>query len=245
MSTKKSWYLRCSSDDVGPNAVLVGDRGRVALAAEMMSNSVMHNEDRGLTTATGSYNGQKVTVSAFGMGAPIATVVLHELASLGVKRVLRLGTVLTAADTQLGELVVAHGAIRGEASATSYLPIEYPAVPDFGLTRDVERAAAASSRPWRAGIFATYDGFYTEMMLPTLEQQAELQARLSRQHVVASDMETSAVLVVGRALGVAAASLCLASVDGHTFDKIDGEDRRIAEQDLLRVGLDALTLPQA
>lgn len=243
MSTKQSWYLRCSPEDVGERAILVGDRGRVALAAELMTDAVMHNEDRGLTTATGVYNGERVTVSAFGMGAPIATVVLHELASLGVKEIVRLGTVLTASDTQLGELVVAHGAIRSESTSNAYLPIEYPAVPDFDLTGRLHRAAQASDRPWRGGIYATYDGFYTDMMLDTPGAQAAHMETLAGRNVVASDMETSAVLVVARALGVAAASLCLASVDGNTFDKLDGEVRRVAEQDLLHVGLEALTNP--
>ena len=241
MSTKQSWYLHCSPEDVGTSAVLVGDRGRVALAAELMTDVVMHNEDRGLTTATGIYNGQRITVSAFGMGAPIAAVVLHELAGLGVRRMLRLGTVLTASETRLGDLVIAHGAIRGEATSTSYLPIEFPAVPDFNLTTDITVVAQAGSRPVRGGLYASYDGFYTKMMAPTMEGQSELMTRLASQGVVGFDMETSAVLVVARALGVAAASLCLATVDGHTFDTLPDDDRRVAESDLLRVGLDALT----
>lgn len=241
MSTKQAWYLHCTPDDVGESAVLVGDRGRVALAAELMQDAVLHNEDRGLTTATGTYNGELITVSAFGMGAPIAAVVLHELAELGVKRFLRLGTVLTAGDAQLGELVVAHGAVRAEATSTGYLPIEYPAVPDFTLTAAIETAARAHERPSRSGIYASYDGFYTDMMNRVPGAQHERMAELRRNGVVAMDMETSAVLVVARALGVAAASLCLASVDGYTFDKLADGDRQLAEQDLLRVGLDALS----
>ena len=46
-------------------------------------------------------------------------------------------------------------------------------------------------------------------------------ARRSSQHIVATDMETSAVFIVARARGIAAASLCLASVAGDDFAKLD------------------------
>lgn len=243
--TRNAWYLRCTSEQVGENAIIVGDRGRVLLATELLEDAVLLNEDRGLTTATGTYRGTQVTVSAFGMGAPIASVVVHELAYIGIKRVLRLGTVMTAGETQLGELVIAHGAVRGEGTSRSYLPIEFPAVPDFALTRAAEDAARATGRPVRTGIFDTQDGFYTDMMRrDDAAGQAEIIERQRTQRLVGSDMETSAVFVVASSLGIAAASMCLASVDGTDYSKLDDAPRRAAELDLLKAGLAALSEPQ-
>lgn len=242
MSTTNAWYLRCGREDVAERAVLVGDRGRVALAAELMQDVRVLGEDRGLTTATGTYRGTRLTVSAFGMGAPIAAVVMHELADLGVREFLRLGTVMTVGDTRLGELVVAHGAVRGESTSATYLPVEYPAVPDLPLTARVEAAARAGARPVRTGIYGTFDGFYTQMTdsEPGVADVRRGRDELARRGVVATDMETSALLVVARALGVAAASLCLASVDGADQSRMEGDDRTAAEADLLRAGFDAL-----
>lgn len=242
MSTTNAWYLRCGRDDVADRAVLVGDRGRVAIAAELMTDVTVLNEDRGLTTATGTYRGRRLTISAFGMGAPIAVVVLHELADLGVREFVRLGTVMSVGETRLGELVVAHGAVRGESTSASYLPVEFPAVPDLDLTRRVELAARAAGRPVRAGIYGTYDGFYTQMTDSEPDVTAVRATRddLARQGVVATDMETSALFVAGRALGVSVASLCLASVDGADQSRMEGTDRTDAEADLLRAGFDAL-----
>jgi uridine phosphorylase len=247
MSSNTAWYLRCGPDDVGTSAVLVGDRGRVHLAAELMDDAVLLNEDRGLTTATGYYRGERITVSAFGMGAPIAAVVMHELAGLGVTRFVRLGTVMTVGDTQLGEFVVAHGAVRGESTSTSYLPIEFPAVPDFSLTRELEDAVAAAGLPTRSGLYASYDGFYTEMFDTGLgaEPVADRYARLAKVGVVAADMETSALLVAARALGVAAGSLCLASVAGTTNEKMARPERVAAEAQLLEAGFAALAAAMA
>lgn len=239
--TREAWYLHCTPEQVGEDAIIVGDRGRVLLATELLDDAELLNEDRGLTTAVGTYRGRRITVSAFGMGAPIAAVVVEELAQIGVRRVLRLGTVMTAGPTELGELVVAHGAVRDEGTSAGYLPIAYPAVPDFDLTARAEAAARATGRPVRTGIYETADGFYTELMRrEDAAGQAELVRLRAAQHIVGSDMETSAVFVVARARGIAAASLCLASVDGRDFSKLDAEPRRAAELDLLRAGLEAL-----
>ena len=241
--TGRAWYLHCTADDVAEQAILVGDRGRVSIAAKLMDEVVILNEDRGLTTATGIWAGQRVTVTAFGMGAPIAAIVMHELSALGVKKFLRLGTALAIGDTVLGELVIAHGAVRNESTSTTYLPIEYPAVPGYQLTREIERSAALSDLPVRSGVFASYDGFYTEMfdLTPGRFEAREGMARLAANGVVAVDMETSALLVAGRALGVSAASLCLASVDGVTRIRMSHDERIVAEAELLRVGIEALT----
>lgn len=242
MSSNNAWYLRCGPEDVGTGAILVGDRARVLLAAKLLDDAVILNEDRGLTTTTGYYAGERITVSAFGMGAPIAAVVMHELAGIGVRRFVRLGTVMTVGDTQLGELVVAHGAVRNESTSRSYLPIEYPAVPDFALTRELERAVSDAGMPSRSGLFASFDGFYTEMFETGFgsEPVAHRYAELAKVGVVAADMETSALFVAARALGVAAASLCLASVSGITNEKMAHEERVASEAQLLRAGFDAL-----
>jgi uridine phosphorylase len=242
MSNKTAWYLRCGPEDIGQAAVLVGDRGRVHLAAELLQGAVILNEDRGLTTATGYYEGERITVSAFGMGAPIAAVVLHELSDLGVTRFVRLGTVMSVGETQLGEFVVAHGAVRGESTSASYLPVEFPAVPDFPLTFQLEAAVRGAGLPSRSGIYASYDGFYTEMFDTGIgsERVADRYARLAKAGVVAADMETSALFVAARALGVAAGSLCLASVEGTTNEKMPHAERVEAERRLLQAGFAAL-----
>lgn len=240
--TERAWYLRCAASDVAERGVLVGDRGRVLVAAELLDDARILNEDRGLTTATGTWRGTPVTVSAFGMGAAIAAVVLHELTALGMRSVVRLGTVLAVGKAQLGDLVVADSALRGEATSQTYVPNGYPAAPDLDLTLALRDAARDSGRRTTTGMVASYDGFYSELFAdPTMPSSKSVDvAGLVRCGVVALDMESSAVLAIGRSLGVRSAVLCLASVDGRDHRKIEGSDRVRAEQDLLRAGLDAL-----
>jgi uridine phosphorylase len=242
-SSERAWFLRCAADEVADRAVLVGDRGRVEKAATLLDNPQVLNQDRGLMAVTGRYNGRAVTVAAFGMGAPIAGVVLHELAMLGVKRFLRLGTVLGIGGTSLGSLVLAEGAVRNESTSGTYLPAGYPAIADHEMNTALRATLAAGTRSWTAGLIASYDGFYTEMFAAEPERADEVRSRmdeLGRYGVKAVDMETSAVLVVARAVGARAASLCLASVDGLSQQKLS-DGRTEAELELLVTGLEALS----
>jgi uridine phosphorylase len=239
----EAWYLHAKAADVGDRAVLVGDPGRVRRVAARLQDPAWLNEDRNLVTVTGGYGGRRITVSAFGMGAPVAVVVLHELRALGVHTFLRLGTVMCLPPARLGQLVLADAAVRGEATSAAYVPDGYPAAGDAELGRLLRGRLAAGSRPWVAGLVASYDGFYTDMLAIDAGLRGRVEARraeLERVGVVALDMETSAVLAVGRALGARAASLCLASVEAGGPRRLDGPDREAAEDDLVEVGLDAL-----
>lgn len=241
--TQRAWFLRCAADEVADRAVLVGDRGRVEKAATLLDDAKVLNQDRGLTAVTGRYRGQPVTVAAFGMGAPIAAVVLHELAMLGVRRFLRLGTVLGIGGTSLGDLVLAEGAVRNESTSGTYLPAGFPAIADYELNTALRITLAAGARPWVTGLIASYDGFYSEMFAAEQGRAAEVRTRmeeLGRYGVRAVDMETSTVLTVARAVGARAASLCLASVDGLTQGKLT-KGRTEAELELLTTGLDSLS----
>jgi uridine phosphorylase len=243
MADPRAWFLRCTADDVAGRAVLVGDRGRPEKAAALLDEPKVLNQDRGLTAVTGGYRGHPVTVAAFGMGAPAAAVVLHELAMLGVRRFLRLGTVLAVGGTSLGDLVLAEGAVRNESTSTTYLPPGFPAIADHELTTALRRTLASGTRPWTAGLIASYDGFYTEMFAAEPARAAAVRARmeeLGRCGVRAVDMETSTVLTVAMAVGARAASLCLATVDGLTRAKLT-IGRSEAELELLTTGLDGLT----
>jgi len=231
----RAWYLNCEAGDVGDRAILVGDRGRVGRVAGLLEDARWLNEDRGLTTVTGERDGCRITVSAFGMGAPIATVVLHELHQLGVRTFLRLGTVMALAPVQMGDMVIADGALRAESTSATYVPDGYPAVGDFALGGALRAAAEAAGMRWHAGLVASYDGFYTQMA-GALDEHDRLRAL----GVLAVDMETSAVLAVARALGSRAASLCAATVDAETSARLAIPEREAAEDAMVRIGLDAL-----
>jgi uridine phosphorylase len=243
---RRAWYIGCSKDDVGEAAILVGDRARIDRIAGHLERPVFLSENRGLRTVTGVRSSTRVTVSAFGMGAPIAAIVLHELFDLGVRRFLRIGTAMVTPPAAVGDFVVADGAYRGEGTSGSYAPPGYPAVADFDLGAVLRASLERRGCSWRAGLFGTYDGFYTQMFaLPSADRSMVDAARdeVRRLGLIATDMETATILTAGRLLGARAASLCIGTVDGLTQAKIDPSDLAARESELFEIALDAMVAP--
>ena len=241
--TAIAWYIGCSAEEVGEAAVLVGDPARIPRLATHLDQPIFPDEKRGLRTVTGWRGGRRITATAFGMGAPIATVVLHELAQLGVKTFLRIGTAMVTAPAALGDFVVADGALRAEGTSGTYAPAGYPAMADHDMSVALRARLARAGRPWHAGVFATYDGFYTEMFSLDDGRRAPVEAlreAMRRYRILAADMETSALLVAGRVLGARTGSLCLGTVDAMTQQKLDADAMATGETELFEVALDTL-----
>ena len=68
-----------------------------------------------------------------------------------------------------------------------------------------------------------------------------LKRDIERMGLIGTDMETSALLVAARILGARASTLCVATVDAHTQEKIDDDAMAKAEAELFEVALDAIT----
>ena len=143
---KTAWYLGYTSADIGSSALLVGDPDRIDRIAELLENPRFLPVRRGLRTVTGLHRGSTVTAAAFGMGAPIATIVLHELANLGVERFIRVGTALYLPPAQHGDLVLSEGVLSLEGTSCSYVDDVNAQAGDFALNASVERTRCRERR---------------------------------------------------------------------------------------------------
>ena len=239
-----AWYIGCEKDEVGEAALLTGDRARIDRIAEHLKDARILPENRGLRTVTGSRNGVRVTATAFGMGGPIAAIVLHELFDLGVRTFIRVGTAMAMPPAKLGDMLLADGAYSNDGASRTYAPNGYPAVADFDLAARLRTSLGTRSLSWRAGLFGTYDGFYTESFALS-EGEAKMidktREETQRLGLIATDMETAPLMIAGRMLGAKVASLCLGTVDGITQAKLDPDQLATRERDMFEAALDALT----
>jgi uridine phosphorylase len=96
------------SAPIAADAILVGDPGRaLMLAQELLEQPKMSNHARGLWGYTGNTAaGHELTIQSTGIGGPSASVVLADLAELGVRRAIRVGTCASLGDLELGDLLV-------------------------------------------------------------------------------------------------------------------------------------------
>jgi purine-nucleoside phosphorylase len=77
------------------------------LAQELLQQPKMSNHARGLWGYSGlTPEGHELTIQSTGMGGPSAAVVLHDLAELGVRRAVRIGTCTSLGGPELGDLLL-------------------------------------------------------------------------------------------------------------------------------------------
>ncbi|HEY6636792.1 MAG TPA: hypothetical protein VIZ61_03825 [Solirubrobacterales bacterium] len=206
------------------DALLPGDPGRaLALAQQLLTEPRMSNHARGLWGYTGETpGGRPLSIQATGMGGPSAAIVLQELAELGVRRAIRVGTCgALAPDLAHGDLIVAGEALAEDGASLS-LGASEVAEPDAELTRRLVDALPGSPSPVR---IVTTDLFYDAVEDDGGPRTAAEAWRGRR--AVAVEMEAAALFTLGRRLGVAAA--CLLAVS-DTFE--NGQRQRIGDEDL-------------
>jgi len=234
---ERSWYLKVTPQDIAPYAILVGDPARVRRFQRRLAGAAVIGREREFTTLTGRFETTPVSVVSTGIGAPASAIVLEELAALGVRTVVRAGTMM-AVTAPVGTLVLAVAACRFESTSRTYLPPEVPAAADpdlFAAFREVLDLAGVGYTP---GLVATCDGFYTQMMPPPSRRgEVGLLDDFVRWRVAAADMETSAVYAIARALGMRAISLCAMTVDGRTQSLLNADTRDRLEQELVDIAL--------
>ncbi|HEX5223568.1 MAG TPA: hypothetical protein VFW29_00430 [Solirubrobacteraceae bacterium] len=199
---------------LAPRVLLPGDPGRaLALAQALLSEPRMFNHNRGLWGYTGSApDGELLTIQATGMGGPSAAIVLTELAALGARAAIRVGT-CGALDRslELGELILAERALSADGTSRA-LGADGHATADPALTR----ALAGNAPGARVGAVVTVDLFYADG-LPAGSDGA-----------LAVEMEAATLFALGASLGVAVGCALIVS------DTFDEHDRRI------RIDADAL-----
>lgn len=127
-------------------------------------------------------------------GARIANS-LEQLAACGVREVIGLGMGGTPQDyIEIGDIVLLEGSIRGDGVSRYYSPVEFPAVADLGLTTRLRAQLLARNLRHHVGLSFGTDALYRE--------EESLVTRLKELGVVTIDLESSALLTVGRRLGM-------------------------------------------
>ncbi|MGC8817408.1 MAG: nucleoside phosphorylase [Candidatus Hadarchaeum sp.] len=231
MNQPRTWYLH-QSGALPEVAILVGDSKRLDLFAEKLKHSDTDRSHHGFALLKGTYEGIPLSVTAYGIGAPAIAVAIEELATLGAKIIVRAGTVM-ALSCPLGSLILAEGGVRLEGTSSSYLPIEFPAIPDPELFEGFARALSSLGVPYYLGLVASLDGLY-----PRKLKEEKIDVKLFHKFgVVGMDMETAAAYVVSKFLGLKAVSLCLASVEFGSFNTLAEGERRSLEELLVEATL--------
>lgn len=208
---ERQFHIQCTAEDIGHYVFLPGDPDRVPWIASYLENAQKVAQSREFTTYTGTLDGTCVSVTSTGIGGPSAAIAMEELAALGAHTFLRIGTCGGMKPELVpGALIIPTGAIRMEGTSQEYMPLAFPAVPDFGLTEHLVCAARAAAYDYHTGVVQCKDSFYgqhspeTMPVAPTLLQNWQAWKAAG---TLASEMESAALFTVAAARHVRCATI--------------------------------------
>ena len=194
-------HLQCRPEQIAERVLVCGDPARVDRVAKQLDDVVVLGQNREFRLANGRFNGQPITVCSTGIGAPSAVIALEELVQGGVRQLIRVGSAGSLqAQVKLGDLVVVAGAVRDDGASLAYLPAEYPACADIALQQGLIDAINSSNHPLHHGLVRSHDAFYRD-------DEEQVCALWQRRGILAADLESGALLAVGRYRGVRVASV--------------------------------------
>jgi uridine phosphorylase len=183
------------SAPIAERAILVGDPGRaLMLAQELLEQPKMSNHARGLWGYTGTAtDGGELTIQSTGMGGPSASVVLADLAELGVRRAIRIGTCASLGDMGLGDLLVVREAHAERGALVASEATKAPR-PDAELTAALQERLPDA----RLGAAVSLDSLYRpERDLPSaLAEVADMQTASLFATAEKAEIAVAALLVV-------------------------------------------------
>ena len=228
-------HIKCDPKDIARYVFCPGDQARAKKIADYFDDKKIVSEDRGYLVISGKYEGEFMTVIGTGMGGPVVAIGLEELAHMGADTFIRVGScgVFQKGQTS-GDVIIATGTYRAGGTANAYLPLGFPAVPTFEVTRKLVETAEEMKIPVTVGVGMAGDSFYGP-------RDMNLMHSLVEAGIVSVEMESDTLFIIGAHRGWRTGAIYAS--DG-TPDEIKpkwGEELyREGEQRCIRIALRAM-----
>ena len=225
---EKQYHIQLKEGDIADFVILPGDPGRVDFIAQHFDNPKEIAFNREYKTVTGTYKGRPVSVTSTGIGCPSAAIAIEELANIGAKTLVRIGTSGAMQEqTRVGDFVIANGAVRQEGTSPQYMPIEFPAVPSADMVYALEEAAKEKDVNYHIGVVQSKDSFYGQHDPDSMPVSYELNQKWDawvKGGVLCSEMEASTLFVVGSYRKVRTGALLVVYGDQNRQEALSKEE---------------------
>ena len=204
----RPYHIRLSRKDVGRIAFLPGDPGRVPRIAERFREPRDLGSHREYAAYAGRVGSEKVVAVSTGIGGPAAAIAIEELARLGVRVMIRVGTCgAIVPDIRVGSVIIADAAVRLDGASAQYVPRGYPAAATPEVVMALGDSARSLGKKATVGITASTDAFYVGQgreayggFLPQAKARIVEEMRAAR--VLCFEMEAATLFALGRLFGL-------------------------------------------
>ncbi|HFQ5192012.1 TPA: nucleoside phosphorylase [Vibrio vulnificus] len=225
----KQPHLCVDETQVAERVIVCGEPDRANRIAALLENAELIAENREYRLFNGEFQGKAITVCSTGIGAPSMIIAVEELKQCGAKYIIRVGSAgAMQPNIALGELIVAEGAVRDEGGSKAYIDAAYPAYTSFSLLKGLDGYLQTQAVPYHMGVVRSHDSFYTD-------DEETLCQYWNKKGILGADMETSALLTVGRLRGLHVASV-LNNVVRYQQDVKEGVSQYVNDDDAMMAG---------
>lgn len=217
----RQYHIQLDEGDCAPYVLLPGDPGRVEQVAAIWEESRKVAANREYITYTGVYKGAPITCTSTGIGGPSTAIAVEELARVGARTFIRIGTCGTFKDeVKDGDLVIFDSAARFDGASLAYAPLEFPAVAHYEVIGACIQSAENLEIPFHVGMTRTHDGLYARQPKPGgsfvdywQSGWAHHYEDLCRMNITASEMEAAVILVQAKLWGLRAGGMAVSVIN--------------------------------
>lgn len=165
-----------------PYILLTSEQSYVEKFAELMQQKVM----RGIAMTSCHAPEHRISIIYFGIGSPVAAMIIELLSFINPKATLMLGTCQGLRDEQnVGDYFNPVAAIRGEGTSLSYLPERCPSLSSFVIQRYVCQTLEQNALVYHTGVTHT-----TNILLWANKEIFKTMLQQERSQVVDSECAT-------------------------------------------------------
>ncbi len=218
-------HLPIRFGEVARYVIVPGDPNRIPIISKYLDNVEYQGQVREFNASRGTYKGVEVSVVSTGIGCPSTAIAVEELVYLGAEVFIRIGTSGSVdGSAKKGDIFIATAAVRDDGTSKQYMPIEFPAVADLGVVKNLINASESFSVPSKVGICQSKDSFFGEIdpsRMPISEYLDSKWKAWQGGSVGASEMEAATLFTLSQLFGVAAgAILAIETSDEKTIGKM-------------------------
>src|SRR5579864_7261021 len=214
----KQYHLHLTDGDLPPTVLLPGDPGRVPVLASAWDEREEVAHHREYRSMRGSYHGAPIAACSTGIGGPSTEIALNELAAIGCRTFLRLGTTGgLQEEIHAGDITISTAAVRWEGASDAYAPPAYPAAASYEAVLALIEACETLGLRYHLGVSASTASFYAGQSRPAFGDYVGLHPdrveRLTAMGVTNFEMEAATIFTLSSLLGLRAGAACVVIAD--------------------------------
>lgn len=241
---KTMLHTRVRMGEIGRYVLVPGCVERAALIAERFDTPRRLAYHQEFLTYIGTLEGVPVAVTSTGIGGPTLAITVEELRRCGADTFIRVGSCAsTSPRSRIGDVIIPRGAVRMEGTGENFLPMEFPAMPDYSVFCCMKAAARQCGYPYNDGVTITKDSFYTEVSPETKPVAEELRYKwdaYERGGATSTSMECAPLFLMGSALKLRTASVMICATNFNAYSNNDKDYPREWESRAIEVAIEGL-----